>query len=268
LHGYSSRYAFEMFEEKEPRIAFITCITNGYDSTLKEPVKQTYSNVSFIAYCDKDYRVDPIDSQWNIRDLVHHANERSLMFRNSIENNKHSFNIAKYYKCMFWTFPELNEFDVVVWLDGSIQITNPNCALEVMNIVYENGLSPLLFKHEYRSCFIDESIASHMDRYTSTFWNNQSQPYQDVDAQAQQYMQVGCPENFGLWITCFVAWNMRNPLTPLLLQSWYQEILVHTTQDQISFPFVMWRHNMAIYTLPGDNAHDETIYYKKLSHGT
>jgi hypothetical protein len=37
----------------------------------------------------------------------------------------------------------------------------------------------------------DEVIDSHQPRYTSTYWNNQSQPYQDVDNQYKNYLDDG-----------------------------------------------------------------------------
>lgn len=253
-------------DKEKKRIAFITCITAGYESTLKEPAQQTVP-CDFIAYVDKEYRAVPSQSAWQVRPLEHHHHETTTCHRNSIANNEHSFNIAKYYKCMFHTFPELQAYEVVVWLDGTIKITNPQCAEQLL-VITTKSISPALFGHEHRNNYVDEAKVSHFERYTSTSWNHQSQPYQDVDAQAAAYMAKGCPPmSSGLWITCFVAWNMRSPFTREALELWYHEILQHTTQDQISFPFVMWKLGLKPNTIPGETAHTQTVYYDKEPHG-
>jgi hypothetical protein len=41
--------------------------------------------------------------------------------------------------------------------------------------------------------------------------------------------------------TGFIAYNMKNPMTSKFLDAWYEEILTFTTQDQISFVFVLFK---------------------------
>ena len=43
---------------------------------------------------------------------------------NSLKNNKHTFNIAKYYKQAFINIPRLKKYDVIIWIDGTIEIKN------------------------------------------------------------------------------------------------------------------------------------------------
>ena len=78
--------------------------------------------------------------------------------------------------------------------------------------------------------------------------------------------------HFGLWITCFVAFLNNDIKVTEFLEMWYLQTLVHTTQDQISFPYVCQKTNLIPYTLPDDeiegaNPHTQTSFYIKHQHG-
>jgi hypothetical protein len=122
-----------------------------------------------------------------------------------------------------------------------------------------------------RNCFFEESLASIDKRYKSKFWFNQPQPYQDVDAQAAAYLEQGCPKSSGLWITCMLAYHIKKESVKEFMDAWYHEILSKTTQDQISFPYLVWKLKPNLYTLPDDKytgglAHFYTDMYVKHKH--
>ena len=122
------------------------------------------------------------------------------------------------------------------------------------------------YNHEMRNCFFEESLASIDKRYKSEFWFNQPQPYQDVDAQAAAYLAEGCPTASGLWITCMLAYHIKKDNIKEFMDAWYHEILSKTTQDQIAFPYLVWKLKPNLYTLPdeiytGNRAHFYTDMY-------
>jgi len=144
---------------------------------------------------------------------------------------------------------------------------------------------PLLmtWEHEFRSGSMEAEVKdSHFERYTSTFWFGQSQPYQDVDKQYSEYLKLGYNEkkfrevyknryNIGMWITCFLAYNPKSLLVQKFMDTWYYQTLRHTTQDQIGFPFTCWYHDIIPYTFPDENikglGHSQTDFYIKHNHG-
>lgn len=77
---------------------------------------------------------------------------------------------------------------------------------------------------------------------------------------------------YGLWCTCFVAWNMkRQPQTKTFLDAWAMENRRHTTQDQVSFPFVVQKLGNHPYSLPDDTIFgnfDWNSMFVKGYHGT
>ncbi len=82
-------------------ICFITAIYGGYENSCKKFVKQTI-DTDFICFTDND---NIINNGWIIDTTPYHFINKSTVdddkFVNSLCNNKHTFNIAKYYKQSF-----------------------------------------------------------------------------------------------------------------------------------------------------------------------
>ena len=260
-----------MSSEKKPRICFVTCITGGYDKDLKRPKSQTVP-CDFLAYVD-DFFETTESNGWTLLDVrpySHGIDERDRRpdHRNSLTNNQHSFNRAKFVKLNLHRLPELSGYDHVVWLDGSIEVTSPTCAEACLRMA-DAGHPIVLFAHDFWQTLSEEVRASHYKRYTSHFYFGQRQPYQDVDAQHADYVSQGFSD-VGLWITCFVSFDMRKDVCHRFLDLWYEQNLVHTTQDQIGFPYVCWKMNVRPYTLPDDVIHGKgtsrTDFFVKHKH--
>ncbi len=264
-----------------PKIAFISAIYGPYEVSCKPFVKQTIP-ADFICFTN----CDNIEvNEWIIDKNPYHTTNPCLFDTkeciNSISNNKHTFNIAKYYKQNFQDIPRLKNYDVVIWLDGSIQITNPKVAEWVVKKIKENPI--ITWEHVHRNGKLQsEALDSNFYRYTSTFWFGQHQPYQDVVAQYNVYVADGYNDDnywsqiepnrphFGVWVTCFVAFDNKNNNVTKFLNLWYEQTLRLTTQDQIGFPYVAQKLKMAPYTLPDSEvkgeAHSGTDFFLKHNH--
>jgi hypothetical protein len=263
-------------------ICFITANYGSYEKSCKKIVKQTV-DTDFICFTDNP---DMINNGWIIDTTPYHLINKSNMdndtYTNSLCNNKHTFNIAKYYKQAFSNIPILQKYDVIVWLDGTIEIIYDKTSEYILNHIYKEKI--IGWHHENRNgILMDEVKESHFDRYTSTHWNNQSQPYQDVDNQYKCYVDDGYNDLFfkninshtphmGVWITCFVAFLHKDENINRFLNLWYLQTLQYTTQDQIGFPYVCQKTNIIPFTLPnseiyGERPHRDTMFYIKRGHG-
>lgn len=264
------------------KICFITAIYGNYETTCKPFVKQTI-DTDFICFTDNP---NILSNGWIIDTTPYHLVNKSNLdcdtYVNSLCNNKHTFNIAKYYKQAFNNIPVLNKYDVVVWLDGTISVFHPQTSEYVMSYIYDVKI--IGWHHEGRSGYLSrEVLESHCERYTSTFWYGQYQPYQDIDHQFKCYLEEGYDDeffkkieshtpNFGVWVTCFVAFLKNDPDVINFLDLWYLQTLKYTTQDQIGFPYVVQKTKLIPYTLPnaevyGDFPHQHTMFYIKYGHG-
>jgi hypothetical protein len=69
-----------------------------------------------------------------------------------------------------------------------------------------------------------------------------------------------------------VAFLMNDKEVETFLDFWYYQTLKFTTQDQISFPYVVQKTKLIPHTLPnnevyGDSPHYNTMFYIKHNHG-
>lgn len=264
------------------KICFITAIYGNYESSCKKFAKQTIET-DFICFTDNP---KIISNGWIIDNTPYHITHKSQLdnnnYRNSLSNNKHTFNIAKYYKQAFNNIPVLNKYDVVVWLDGTVEIIYNKTSEYILNNIYKEKI--IGWNHEYRYGILGNEVkASHFVRYTSTHWNGQNQPYQDIEEQYKSYLRDGYDESFfkkinrhnphfGVWITCFVAFLKNDPEIKDFLDLWYLQTLKYTTQDQIGFPYVCQKMKIIPLTLPnkdvsGNKPHNNTMFYIKHNHG-
>jgi hypothetical protein len=271
------------FKNNEIKVCFITAIYGNYEASCKKFAKQTITT-DFICFTDN---INIIKNDWIIdNNPYHYTNPSSLdnnNYVNSICNNEHTFNISKYYKQAFHNIPRLKQYDVIVWIDGTIEITYPKTSEWVLNNIHKHKI--ITWEHEKRGGILLKEVEDSKDffRYSSTFWNNQKQPFQDVLKQYTEYLIDGYHdnffkemyperENFGVWLTCFIAFLNNDENIIKFLDEWYLQTLKLTTQDQIGFPYVCKKLNMIPYTLPdneikGTNPHSYTDIYKKHCHG-
>lgn len=264
------------------KICFITANYGSYEKSCKQFAKQTI-DTDFICFTENK---DMISNGWIIDTTPYHLINKNELddntFTNSISNNKHTFNVAKYYKQSFKQIPILDKYDVIVWLDGTIEIIYDKTSEYILNNIYKEKI--IGWNHEWRKGFLsDEVRGSRFFRYNSTYWNGQHQPYQDIDYQYKCYLDDGYNDlyfkklkshtpHMGIWITCFVAFLQKDKDVRNFLDLWYLQTLKYTTQDQVGFPYVCQKTNMIPFTLPNKEIHGEcphvkTMFYIKHDHG-
>jgi cephalosporin hydroxylase len=253
------------------KVAFISAIYGKYEPHCRAyvPPKQP---ADFICFTNVP---DLIANGWELDYVPYHKMLRPAAWEPTLYNaqNKHTFCVAKFYKQSFYLIPRLAQYDIVVWVDGSLELLNP----DVVGVLQRALLGEVVatYAHEVRgfvpNALAAEAAASSFDRYTSTHYFGQDQPVQDCKAQVEAYHALGYtpPAQYPhLWITCFVAWNMHHAKTRHVLNEWARQTLQYTTQDQIGFPYACWAWDVQPVTLPGDHGHNETDMYRRLNHAT
>jgi hypothetical protein len=266
-----------------PRFAFITCICGGYEKTCKPFVKQTIDS-DFICFTDNP----SIQANgWIIdTEMYFHTHKSPLdkgSFINSLENNKNTFNIAKYFKEQWHLVPRLKEYTHVVWLDGTMSIIHEEFASHLLSI-FTKGEKVITIDHDWRHGFLFKEAKSSMPpyqfRYFCNVLNSQYQPLQDVSAQYEEYLADGYDEDawkqikpdrphYGVFVTCVVAWPNTDE-TKNFLDLWYMQNLMYTTQDQVAFPYCCKKLGTQPYTFPDEVSGGDQFtnkFFKKLEHG-
>ena len=269
-------------------VLFVTAIYGTYENTLKPPQPQTIP-ARFVAYTDReDLIASPGWEVHLVKDPAMYTTQSNLTGRNDLTNNKHPFNRAKFFKQQFHTLPILQGHRIAIWLDGTVHITNRSTAETIKNLVESDGRNIIIYEHNREGVVGREATASKGHKYFSTHWGCCDQPMQNVTEQYDRYsllgfqerwwlqeydapLGIGKREQYGLWVTCFVAFDMLDPVSRRFLDTWWQHNVEFTTQDQVSFPFVAWKLKVYPFSLPvkglieGDfNKND---LFEKLNHG-
>mmetsp|Transcript_30303 Transcript_30303/g.43333 ORF Transcript_30303/g.43333 Transcript_30303/m.43333 type:complete len:304 (+) Transcript_30303:72-983(+) len=253
-------------------IAFITAIYGTYELSTKSCGCRQNIKTDFICFTNEKSLKNKYG--WILDFNPYHTLNPSVLDTgnqlNSLKKNKHYFNIAKYYKQAFHNIPRLKNYDIVVWMDGTLQMKDSNCGMSEWLKRHVSEYKIVGWSHPLRNGSLYAEVAdSNFDKYNSPIWRDQAQPIQNVSAQYEAYVKEGYNDNywntvrkhvkntspeFGVWLTNFVAFDNKNEQVRHFLDLWYQQTLDFSTQDQVSFAYVVQKTGLTPYTLP-----DKTI---------
>lgn len=219
-------------------------------------------------------------------------------FRGSLNNpcnNTHPYMKAKFAKAQPYRLRRLQEAgcNVIMWLDGSIRLKKATIFKEVENRV-RRGENFIVFEHGLREGLIikEADSSTKVNKYINGSWLGKSQPIQNIEGQYKHYLKEGFRErwfdtqffysadgppysykrgrSYGMYVTCMVVFDLRQPITQRFLDCWWEEIVRWSTQDQVSFPYCAWKLGIDIHALP-DNETSGSInkndWFKKEKHG-
>jgi len=282
----------------------ITAMLGDYEKTPKEPMEQLGdSKFPLFLMTDQEHLLHPdqdelFTSAWT-RVRVNSSLWQEDCFDNDYVGARNNpcdkpflFDIGKFYKMQFYRIPELIEAkcNVVIWLDGSVQIKT-GAFLDSMADRATRGQNFVVYVHE-RDYLAEEVQASiSFGKYLGRFDVDKFGQHQHVDMQYQYYLWMGFKERwfeaapwfnesvginanfgrYGVYVTCMVMFDLRQKETKQFLDCWWRENLLRSTQDQVSFPYCAWKHNVAIHALPDAEApvgsYGDNEYFIKRNHG-
>lgn len=266
---FSTYYPNELYEQPGAKVAVITAVFGDYELTGKPFPRQTIPT-DFLLFSDRppENITAPgwiiVNTPYHVLQFQEELDQKDLReLHNALHRHTHPFNVAKFYKQSFHKIPMLRQYDVVIWIDGTVVITDASTSLRMMRLLA--GTAPqhvmAVFEHHRKGQLEREVNASNVgiavSKYSSDFWGGYTAITQDIAGQYETYLKEGYRNphhseraEFGLWCTCFVAWNMRHERTASVLDMWYRQNLAYTTQDQVSFPVVLQRLNVTPLSLP------------------
>ena len=142
---------------------------------------------------------------------------------------------SRHYKALPHRY--LPDADLWIWVDGNVRFrVDP---LPIIKRYMTNDLTT--FKHWDRSCLYVEAafcVKIHKDSLTT------------LKAQARRYRKAGMPSNWGLAATRVMI-RRNTPAIHELNEAWWAEIEHGSFRDQVSLPYVCWKHNLRWKVLPG-----------------
>jgi hypothetical protein len=281
------------------RIAFITALYGTYESSPKPFAKQTLP-VDFICFTD----LETINSNgWVIDRTPYHTlislPYDSPVYLNSLSRNLHPMNVAKFYKAAFHFIPRLQHYDLIVWVDGNVIVSNSTTSEYLQRWVSsrkgkgeregmekeeeEDERGVILFEHwRGGSLWSEVQAAAGQSKYNTTEFAGFTQPRQDILSQYETYLRdyhyladywgkvKPSRPQYGMWVTCFIGFNMKAHRMKEFLTVWHEHILRYSTQDQISFSLVTQSLHFHPTSLPDEsvtgNSMVNSLFYK-VDHG-
>ena len=151
------------------KICFITAIYGNYETTCKNFKQQTIET-DFICFTNNS---NIVNNGWIIDTTPYHFLNKSILddntYINSLFNNNTTFNIAKYYKQSFHNIPILKKYEVIVWIDGTIEIIYDKTSEYILNNIYKEKI--IGWHHEQRKVGRRTNRSRRLDA-ANKFFNN------------------------------------------------------------------------------------------------
>lgn len=234
-----------------PKIAIVTSIYGNYDS-FKSQDNVEYSD-SVDWYCFTDNPKISASKKWKIITTPYHSiiNSDYLQYKNYYNNinNEKLYNMmsAKYYKIQSHKIGILQKYDYFIWVDGSIFLRDK--FIKNMNLLIKNNYNLINFKHSVRNNVKSELDASMYNKYKN----------QNLEYQYSQYINDGFNDKMGLYEnTVFVRKN--NNSINKLFDLWWVHNLKYSFQDQISYPYVLWKSKINVDKVINQNVFNNKDY--------
>lgn len=169
---------------------------------------------------------------------------------------------SKYFKMStHWLHPEFSSY---IWVDGSFTIDSDG--LRSWLIAQLGTADCAFFKHPERQSILEEFDAvmhaiTKGDEYIRIRYGNES-----MKAQVDSYIDEGFPVgNFPLlYGGLFIRRNL--PYVNAAFDHWLIENLKWTIQDQLSLPYILWKHNLTFKVINGSSSTGP--YYSNQGHVT
>jgi len=146
---------------------------------------------------------------------------------------------AKYYKAQSHRIPCLSGYDVHIWVDGSVVIKACDTVGKMVDYLKNGDIAQ--FKHPKGDSITGEVRRSAgLKKYAG----------QPVAKQADHYLKSGMPDKYGLWVNTYVCRRITDK-TCAMFDAWWKEIFAWSIKDQVSLPFVYWKHGFKPVEIPG-----------------
>jgi hypothetical protein len=192
------------------RIAIYTAIFGDYDELKPQP---RFPNTDYICFSDTP---KPNHGMWNVVGVKPPEGEHPRITAKRIKTCPHQF---------------LGEYDLTLWIDGSIVINTSHFLQLALGALSKWGISCM--RHPVGNCIYSEALGCvHMEKY-------QGLP---ILEQVESYRQAGYPTENGLAACGIIGRDMRRQEVAVIGEQWLAENLRWTYQDQLSFPYVLWKN--------------------------
>lgn len=209
-----------MINDWKNNTVLCTAVCGAYEYAT--PTNLKIDGVDFIYFTDGKSNF-PISNPW--KEIVlgdKHLDNRRRSKRPKL--NPHSI-------------PELLNYKYMIWIDGSMTIKNHNFVEQLLSYMHNGFIVSPHFDN--RNCAYGEATIRPL-KYSK----------EPLDEQVAFYRSEQFPENYGLYECGFSARDMTNQKVKQLGELWHEQNLTWSYQDQVSFPYCLWKTGYVPDVLP------------------
>lgn len=171
---------------------------------------------------------------------------------------------AKYFKIRAHRMKVFDSYDILVWVDGNIQVLHSDFIETVIKPLSNPDIDIAISRHPQRNCIYEEAnfIIDEVkkgNKYLSTRYDIES-----MNAEMDHFKSFSYPQNAGLyWCGLFARKN--NEKLDDFFEDWWEDNILWTNFDQNNFVFQARLHDINIGTFNLGNFY-ENEYYKLIHH--
>jgi O-antigen biosynthesis protein len=202
------------------KTAIVSAVTGGYDYPQNSII---IDGVDYLMFTDGTASFVP---GWQYCELQNPLGLDSRRLAKGPKLNPHAF-------------PALRSYEYLIWVDGSMTITNHNFVEEIL-------------------AFMDKGfvVSPHFDPRHCAYGEGEfcmSIPKYEDEPLRQQldfYKEEGFPVDYGLYECGISARRMGTPGLSDLGSLWYEQNMTWSYQDQVSFSYALWKTGFEPDVLP------------------
>jgi len=199
----------------------------GDKDKLKEPeINSSWSkDLKFVYFTDQEFE----SPTWNI-----------IVENTAVDTVRK----ARWYKMHSH---ELFPGELTLWVDANLIVQKDPTELI-------GDYSLFTQEHPYRFCLYEEA-----DYCIRKKRGNR----EDIERQVEYYKKQHYPECYGLYTTRILL-RQSTEKVKLLNKQWWEHIVMFSTRDQISLPYVLWKYGIRYDTLSQEEL--KVYFYKRGGH--
>lgn len=154
---------------------------------------------------------------------------------------------AKYFKTQSHHIPELQDFDIHVWIDGNIEVTNKGFVAALTYPLFSDVYTKVCIQKHHERNTIEEEIQfilnSMENPYLSTRYGNQP-----LEQEYAHYLSMRMEPNAPLY-SCNVFARKVGVVSNVLFNEWWKLCLEWSWFDQSAFSYIASFADHTVHTV-------------------
>mmetsp|Transcript_107067 Transcript_107067/g.345616 ORF Transcript_107067/g.345616 Transcript_107067/m.345616 type:complete len:717 (+) Transcript_107067:90-2240(+) len=151
---------------------------------------------------------------------------------------------AKFYKMNMYLLPELQGFDVILWLDADLLKGWYQGFAFADSVLRALGQAEVgIERHPQRNTVAAEVYPAAR---RSTAYTSYAESYRDIKEALAYEVSQGFDDKQGLYHCGRFMLRTGSPRVRSALQEWWHQVQLHTFRDQISFPWILQHFNLSV----------------------